>query len=141
MQSDVIGAGCAFPLHVQSAGRLALSSGTARLEQAMRILLSTYPGERAMRPEWGSRLRDFVFEPTTEDTRMAVAAEVRDALERWEPRADVDDVVVTAADDAGRLDIVIRYRVAEHDDPFELRLAMSTMAGESVEPAGAGVWG
>ena len=139
MQSDVIGTGCAFPLHAQSAGRLALSAGTARLEQAIRILLSTYPGERPMRPEWGSRLRDFVFEPATGTTREAVAAEIRDALARWEPRADVDEVVVTAADDAGWLDIVIAYRVRDHDEPLALRLAMSTMAGESLEPAGAGV--
>ena len=33
----------------------------------MRIILLTYPGERPMRPEFGSRVRDFVFRSVDEE--------------------------------------------------------------------------
>ncbi|WDZ87024.1 GPW/gp25 family protein [Micromonospora cathayae] len=142
MQADVIGTGCAFPLRVQPHGGLAMVGGTALLEQAMCVILATYPGERPMRPEFGSRLRDFVFEPTTGQTRRAVAVEVRTALERWETRAEIDEVTVT--DDPsggdGLLHIEVRYRVRGTDDPHSLHLDLRTLPGDGA-PAGTEVLG
>ncbi|SCL35090.1 hypothetical protein GA0074692_4002 [Micromonospora pallida] len=139
MQTDVIGTGCAFPLRVQPHGGLATVSGTALLEQAMHVILATYPGERPMRPEFGSRLRDFVFEPATAATRRAVAVEIRTALDRWEPRAEIDEVAVT--DDPtgdGLLHIDIRYRVRGTEDPYSLQLDLRTLPGDEA-PTGAEV--
>jgi uncharacterized protein len=142
MQADVIGTGCAFPLRVQPNGRLATISGTALLEQAMCVILATYPGERAMRPEFGSRLRDFVFEPVTGQTRRAVATEVRAALERWEPRAEIDDVAVTEDPTGGEglLHIEVHYRVRGTDDPRTLQLDLQTLPGDRAL-TGTGVLG
>lgn len=132
MQADVIGTGCAFPFRVQPHGGLATVSGTALLEQAMCVILATYPGERPMRPEFGSRLRDFVFEPASAQTRRAVAVEVRTALERWEPRAEIDDVTVTddPAGGDGLLHIEVRYRVRDAADPRSLHLDLRTLPGD-----------
>ncbi|MFG3712511.1 GPW/gp25 family protein [Micromonospora sp. NPDC047730] len=140
MQADVIGTGCAFPLRVQPHGGLATVSGAALLEQAMHVILATYPGERPMRPEFGSRLRDFVFEPATAATRRAVAVEIRTALERWEPRAEIDEVAVTddPAGGDGLLHIDIRYRVRGTEDPHSLQLDLRTLPGGEA-PAGAEV--
>ena len=141
MQADVTGTGCAFPLRVQPNGRLAMTSGTALLEQAMRITLATYPGERPMRPEFGSRLRDFVFEPTTGETRRAVAVEVRTTLDRWEPRVEIDGVEVTEGPGGdGLLHIEVHYRVRDTADPLLLQLDLQTLPGDRA-PTGAGVLG
>jgi phage baseplate assembly protein W len=85
--------------------------GNARkLEQAMQLILMTYPGERPMRPEWGSRLRDYVFAGANTDTAGDIAREVMRALRRWEPRVDIDEVNVSVADAAaGMLWIDIHY--------------------------------
>jgi phage baseplate assembly protein W len=66
--------------------RIALVRGDTELVQAMRLILSTYPGERPMRPDFGCRLRDYVFRAATLDTIAELTAEVRRALLRWEPR-------------------------------------------------------
>ncbi|MGH9269112.1 MAG: GPW/gp25 family protein [Acidimicrobiales bacterium] len=95
MQTDFIGAGWAFPVRVDATGAIALVRRERELEEAMAMILLTYPGERPMRPEFGSRLRDFVFGGANHETASAVAVEVRQALNRWEPRADVNDVRVT----------------------------------------------
>ena len=55
----------------------------------MQIILMTYPGERPMRPAFGSRLRDFVFRSADDSTAAELALEVRNSLLRWEPRVDV----------------------------------------------------
>jgi phage baseplate assembly protein W len=110
MVTDFIGSGWAFPLGVNANGSIALVDGTAELEQAMRLILATYPGERPMRPKFGSRLRDFVFEGTTAENVGAIAREVRASLAQWEPRVDVADVEVTPDEhQPGLLYIDIHY--------------------------------
>ena len=48
-----------------------------------------------MRPEFGCRIHDHVFAPANATTAGQLAYDVRAALDRWEPRIDVDDVEVT----------------------------------------------
>jgi uncharacterized protein len=119
--TDFIGSGWAFPVGVDDTGQIALVSGCREIEQAMRLILSTYPGERPMRPRFGSRLRDFIFDGATWENATAIAAEVRAALRQWEPRANVTDVVVTPeAAEPGVLTIDIMYTVKGTNDPRNL---------------------
>jgi hypothetical protein len=117
MKQDFVGAGWAFPVGVDARGAIALARGTDELEQAIRLILMTYPGERPMRHEFGSRLRDFVFEGATWDNATAIGNEVQAALLRWEPRVDVADVEVTpGAGEAGMLYIDIHYVIKATND-------------------------
>jgi len=110
MRDEFIGTGWAFPTGVDAGGGIALVTGHTELVQAMRLILATYPGERPMRPEFGSRLRDYVFRSATPDTVAELADEVRRALLRWEPRVDVESVdVAPDPDDPSLLYIDIRY--------------------------------
>jgi phage baseplate assembly protein W len=95
MADDFVGAGWAYPLGVNSQGGIALARHEQELEQAMRLILATYPGERPMRPDFGSRIRDYVFRSATIDTAAALSNEVQNALLRWEPRVIVESVDVT----------------------------------------------
>lgn len=108
-----IGRGWAFPLGVSPSGGAAMAEGPDDVEQAVRLILGTEPGERPMRPEFGCAIRDRVFGSFDASTSGAIAHEVRHALERWEPRIVVDDVQVEQA--VGRaevLEIQITYRLA-----------------------------
>jgi len=121
MTTDFIGSGWSYPLGVNSRGAIALVSGEAELEQAMQLILLTYPGERPMRWEFGSRLRDFVFAGANTETATALANEVRAALERWEPRVSVTEVDVDLDDsDIGLMYIDIHYTVRATNDKRNL---------------------
>jgi phage baseplate assembly protein W len=112
MSTDFVGSGWAFPVTVDATGRIALASGATDIEQAIQLILRTYPGERPMREEFGSRLRDFVFDGATPDNIARIVAEVRLALGRWEPRIAVAEVTVIADPDVdGLLYIEIRYTI------------------------------
>jgi phage baseplate assembly protein W len=89
-----IGAGWAFPVRTDPTGSIALVTAQREVEEAIRLVLGTAPGERPMRPEFGCRIHDLVFGPANASTAGAIAYEVRSALERWEPRIDVVDVRV-----------------------------------------------
>ena len=91
--------------------------GETEIEQAILMILRTAPGQRVMRPEFGSELHDLVFMPNNGETAARVKRAVRQALGRWEPRINVLDVDVNPdADDAARLVVEIQYRIkATHD--------------------------
>jgi phage baseplate assembly protein W len=110
--TDFLGRGWAYPVGVGWDDEVALADGRADIEQAIRIILATEPGERVMRPDFGAGLRRLLFEPINTATLSLAEHQVRHALVTWEPRIDVRDVTVTAADAAsGRLLISIGYTI------------------------------
>ncbi len=120
--SDFIGVGWAYPVRVAPRTRgIALNTGHQRIEQAIRIILSTAPGERPIRPEFGCRINELAFAPL--DTRLLVRVErdVRAALARWEPRIALRSVRASADLDAiGRVNISIDYLVRSTNDARNL---------------------
>lgn len=121
MSDEFIGRGWAFPLRTDATGGIALVSRQQEIEEAIRLILGTAPGERPMRPEFGCRINEYVFASADGGTANAIAAEVKHALRRWEPRIDVQDVVVTFdARDATTLYIDIRYAIRRTNDRHNL---------------------
>ncbi len=121
MSQDFVGSGWAFPLRTDATGGIALVSRDREIEESIRLILGTAPGERPMRPEFGSAIHDFVFASADAETAGRLAFEVRASLARWEPRIDVEDVLVTIDDDdRSLLYIDIRYSLATSNDPRNL---------------------
>lgn len=104
--------GPAGGLRLTSAGGLAMTDGDETVRQALFLLLSTTPGERVMRPGYGSRLHRLVFAPNDETTAGLAIHYVRQAIQRWEPRVEVINVDAGRDPDAAwRLLIRLDYRV------------------------------
>ncbi len=82
-----------------ASGSIALAADDRDLEQAIRLILSTAPGERPMRPEFGCRIHDYVFGPADATTAGRLSVEVKKALAFWEPRIEVQSVDVTVDDE------------------------------------------
>lgn len=117
MSDEFIGRGWAFPLRTDSTGGIALVTREREIEEAIRLILGTSPGERPMRPEFGCRIHEYVFASADGATASAMAAEVKSALMRWEPRIDVEDVAVSFdAKDAAVLYIDVRYLIRRTND-------------------------
>lgn len=114
---EFLGQGLAFPLQVNARGELALVTGASDIEQAIGIILGTIPGERVMRPEFGCRAWELVFAPNDAATRSLLTLYVRQALEFWEPRIDLLDVVVNEdPNEPSALLVEIQYEIkATHD--------------------------
>ena len=87
-----LGRGWAFPLATGADGEIAQAEYEEDVHEAVRLVLGTDPGERVMRPDFGSGLHALVFEPLTATTQALVKHRVEEALVRWEPRIDVLNV-------------------------------------------------
>ena len=64
-------------------------AGWEHLHQSVIDILTTYPGERIMRPEYGSRVRDLIDRPVNAQWLADLYFEVAYAIQRWEPRVRV----------------------------------------------------
>jgi phage baseplate assembly protein W len=131
MSDEFIGAGWAFPLRTDRSGGIALVSRERELEESVRLILGTAPGERPMRPEFGCRIHDEVFAEADAATAGRIATAVRAALRRWEPRIVVDEVTVTLDPaEPSTLYIDIRYTIKSTNDRRNLVFPFYTIPAE-----------
>jgi uncharacterized protein len=107
----LLGVGWAFPPAASTAGDMATAAYATDIQQAIRIILGTAPGERVMRPDFGAGLKTLLFEPMSTTTVALAQYNVQKALIQWEPRIDQVTVTVTPQPATGCLSIDIRYRV------------------------------
>jgi len=104
-----------------AAGSLIYATDEEKIQQAVLVILGTTRGERVMRPDFGSRLRELVFAPLNSSTKGLVASAITDALVKCEPRVDVLEVqAAEQVADPGTLVVNIEYRVRATNSVFNL---------------------
>ena len=58
-----LGRGWRFPVAINLTGGIASSALEENIRESIFIVLGTAPGERVMRPDFGCRIHDLMFEP------------------------------------------------------------------------------
>lgn len=117
-----LGRGIAFPPRVDAAtGRFCMVDAEEDIRQSIYLILMTRKGERAMLPDFGSSLHDYVFELPDQAAQNLIASEVVDALTRWEPRIlDIEAELDESDLPDGKLVFTIRYTVRDTTNPNNL---------------------
>lgn len=108
---DYLGTGWSFPIRISVQGGIQLSAEEQDVAEAIWIILRTEPGERVYRPDFGCRLTELAFAPLNTRTLFLVRLYVEEALNTWEPRIILDEVRADPDPMAGRVDILIDYRL------------------------------
>lgn len=117
-------------LRTDPRGAIATVTGTESVRQAILLLLSTVPGERVMRPDYGCNLHRLVFAPNDPTTHGLAIHYVRRAIERWEPRVDI--VTLDAGmdtEDPAVLEILLEYRLRSTGQANQLSISVD-LTGE-----------
>lgn len=118
--TDFLGRGWSFPVDTRD-DSIELVEGETDIEQSIRLILSTAPGERVMRPDFGCGIHSYAFAAVDTTRLTLIEDEVRDALVRWEPRIEVRSVDAELADrGTGRLEVDVEYRVRRTNNEFNL---------------------
>lgn len=114
MMSNVgfLGRGWAFPILPDESGRLGYTDGKENIEQSLKILLMTSLGERAMRFDYGNKAPDLVFAPGSVQYLRLLETSIREAIRRWEPRVELEDVLAESIEgDECRVMVNIAYSI------------------------------
>ena len=107
-------------------GELHYPTLEASVNQSIRIILLTQPGEQLMRPAFGAGLQRFLHEPGTLVTRRRIKDAIAESLALWEPRILVDRIDVWESaerPDAVRVEIV--YRLKRTGQTLSMALTMN----------------
>ncbi len=88
--------GYPYPIVKNPRGFFAHSSGVEQIKADMLILLLTTPGERVMLPDFGTPLKDLIFDPNDATLTNRARQMIIDSITRWEPRIAVDQIHVTS---------------------------------------------
>jgi hypothetical protein len=118
--SRFLGRGWRYPVLPNEAGELAYAGGPDKVQQSIRIILETEPGERIMRPTFGCGLRRYLMRPNSGATRALIRHDVELALGAFEPRVRVTELAVEPGDDPSLVLIRIAYVHARDDRPGNL---------------------
>lgn len=76
------------------AGRLSWPTLEDSIQQNIKVILQTRPGEQLMRPRYGAGLQGYIGQPDTTTTRRRLVDAVKESLTRHETRITVEDVEV-----------------------------------------------
>jgi uncharacterized protein len=112
-----LGTGLSFPLQTNVQGGLKLSSEAQKVKESIWLILRTDLGERVYRPDFGCRLSELAFTPLNRDTLLKMRLYVLEALQKWESRIDIDEVLAEPHAQTGRVNIILHYRLKSHPDP------------------------
>ena len=100
-------------------------SGVADIEQSIQFILSTYRGDVPLRPEFGSRIHDYIDRPSN-TIKAHLAREIRAALEHpteGEPRARFDGLDLDA-DAAGSVVLVVNWSLAGTAQRYQTKVVV-----------------
>lgn len=111
-----------FPVGVDTLTGKILTVGLAEdVRQSIVMLLETIKGERLKRPEYGSYLNRFMFEPVNFTLANEVRAEIKNVIAESEPRVDRLEVLAAQSNEnAGALIIRIKYVCKETGEANEI---------------------
>ena len=112
------------------------------LEQAgsnIKNLLLTAKGERVMQPDFGSRLRELLFEQYTEDLSSRIQEEIQEAISTWLPYINIASVnIIQSDEDPNTTSVDIDFSLNYEPDRFESITLNLDGDSESTSTSGGG---
>lgn len=105
-----LGRGWSFPPTLTDGG-VAMAAYEEDIEQSLRVLFSTSPGERVCRYDYGCPLRRYAFEPITTETTVRMRSDIARAVILFEPRITLEEVSFEEQPAEGVLLIHLSYTV------------------------------
>ena len=81
------------------------------VKRGIRNILLTETTERLFQPEVGSGIKGLLFEQMSDITAQLLEDQVRSAVESWEDRADVLEIIVTPDEDYNRYRVAVTFRI------------------------------
>lgn len=114
-----------YPVGIDVSGRFAEEPDyAAHVEQLIRQVLLTSPGERTHRPDFGCGLRAMVFAPSSDASAQLLQVMVKQSLDRWLGSViHVDEVEVRAAEE--RLEVRVAYLLTARGERRYLNLEVT----------------
>ena len=98
-------------------GDLVVSKDASAIKQAIVNLLLTNKGERPFKPDYGSDIRSYLFEPLDYGTAAQIDLSIKNTIAKFEPRIRVIDMQTYPNYDNNSFDVDMTYKIIGSDEP------------------------
>ena len=88
------------------------------IKRSVKNIILTNKYERPFNPDFGCNLRGFLFENITEPLLVIIKDRVAMAIEKYEPRVSVEDVVVKNSSDPNGINIQVSFLINGVENPI-----------------------
>ncbi len=119
----------AYPYQLAPLGRTAETADEPHIRDLIEQVLFTLPGERVMRPTFGSGVAQLVFAPNSAELASATQMLIQSALQQWLGELIAVQGVRVEADDAV-LSITVQYSI-RRSDQLQVQTFQRALGGES----------
>lgn len=104
--------GITLPLRRGNTGYFQQSTSTyAQIRSNFRNLILTTKGERLMQPDFGTDLKQILFNQLDGETKSNVRATIVSAVDRWMPFLELQNVsVITSNNEPNKIAVNVEYR-------------------------------
>ena len=94
-------------------GGVAIVEDIHAIDASVRNILGTFLEERVMLPEFGSRIRELLFNPIDDDTAVLIEMEAAEVITLWDDRVEIINVRVDPFEDDNRYEVYIQFKEAK----------------------------
>ena len=81
------------------------------VKRGIKNILLTEITERLFQPDVGSGLKGLLFEQMSDITAQLLEDEVRSAIDSWEERAELIEIIVTPDEEYNRYRVAVTFRI------------------------------
>lgn len=99
----------------------------AAVKQAVKNLVQTNFYEKPFQPFFGTDVRAMLFELADEDTEDDVRSNIIRAIEKYEKRAQILDLVVKSTPDANDLAVTLTFRILNTEEVVTFSTTLSRL--------------
>ena len=89
------------------------------IARSIRNIVFTTPGEKFFNESFGSRITESLFENIDDITATVIVDEIRESINNYEPRVEVDDVKAFPDYENNSFDVIITYDVIGSEIPTQ----------------------
>ena len=89
------------------------------IARSLRNIVFTTPGEKFFNESFGSKITESVFENIDEINAAVIADEIRESIDIYEPRVELDSVKAYPDFDNNGFDVIITYDVVGTSIPTQ----------------------
>ena len=97
------------------------------IARSIRNIVFTLPGEKFFNPSFGSRITESLFENIDDITATIIVDEIRESIQNYEPRVDLNNVEAFPNYENNSFDLTITYTIIGSEiPPQELQFVLQT---------------
>lgn len=99
----------------------------AAVKQAIKTILLTNHFEKPFKPFFGANIQGMLFELADDETAIDVEDTIRNSIERFEPRARIQQLKTNLSPDSNSLEVTVIFKVVNTEEIVSFNVTITRL--------------